>query len=255
MHWRRKWQPTPVFLPGESQGRGSLVGCRLWGRRESDMTEETQHSISIRKHFDNKKITSFFCFISHLTSGKHHFICSCHTCMCQNIISVSVLSLWTLLHNKIHLRFIYIVIISIQLLSRVQLFATPWTAQLVRLPAILILVCDSSSPAFLMMYSAYKLNKQGDNIQPWTYSFSYLEPVCCSMSSSNCCFLTCVHISQETGQVVWYSHLFQNFPQFLVIHIVMGFGISNSLCFFLESNAILNGCRIFYRSTNLLWAI
>ena len=41
MHWRRKWQPTPVFLPGESQGRGSLVGCRLWGRTESDMTEET----------------------------------------------------------------------------------------------------------------------------------------------------------------------------------------------------------------------
>ena len=39
MHWRRKWQPTPVFLPGESQGRGSLVGCRLWGRTESDMTE------------------------------------------------------------------------------------------------------------------------------------------------------------------------------------------------------------------------
>ena len=41
MHWRRKWQPTPVFLPGESQGRGSLVGCRLWGRTESDMTEVT----------------------------------------------------------------------------------------------------------------------------------------------------------------------------------------------------------------------
>ena len=42
MHWRRKWQPTPVFLPGESQGRGSLVGCRLWGRTESDTTEATQ---------------------------------------------------------------------------------------------------------------------------------------------------------------------------------------------------------------------
>ena len=41
MHWRRKWQPTPVFLPGESQGQGSLVGCRLWGRRESDTTEVT----------------------------------------------------------------------------------------------------------------------------------------------------------------------------------------------------------------------
>ena len=41
MHWRRKWQPTPVFLPGESQGRGSLVGCHLWGRTDSDTTEAT----------------------------------------------------------------------------------------------------------------------------------------------------------------------------------------------------------------------
>ena len=41
MHWRRKWQPTPVFLPGESQGRGSLVCCCLWGRTESDTTEVT----------------------------------------------------------------------------------------------------------------------------------------------------------------------------------------------------------------------
>ena len=41
MRWRRKWQPTPVFLPGESQGRGSLVGCHLWGRTESDTTEAT----------------------------------------------------------------------------------------------------------------------------------------------------------------------------------------------------------------------
>ena len=48
MHWRRKWQPTPVFLPGESQGRGSLVGCRLWGRTELDTTEATsqqQHAV------------------------------------------------------------------------------------------------------------------------------------------------------------------------------------------------------------------
>ena len=41
MHWRRKWQPTPVFLPGESQGQGSLVGCHLWGRTESNTTEVT----------------------------------------------------------------------------------------------------------------------------------------------------------------------------------------------------------------------
>ena len=44
IHWRRKWQPTPVFLPGESQGWGSLVGCHLWGRTESDMTEATWKS-------------------------------------------------------------------------------------------------------------------------------------------------------------------------------------------------------------------
>jgi len=47
------------------------------------------------------------------------------------------------------------------------------------------------------------------------------------MSSSNCCFLTCIQISQETGQVVWYSHLLKNFPQFVVIHKVKGFGIAN----------------------------
>ena len=45
------------------------------------------------------------------------------------------------------------------------------------------------------------------------------------MSSSNCCFLTCLQVSQEAGQVVWYSHLFQNFPQFIEIHTVKGFGI------------------------------
>ena len=59
------------------------------------------------------------------------------------------------------------------------------------------------------------------------YSFSYLKPVCCSMTSSNCCFLTCIQISQEAGQVVWYSHLSQNFPQFIGIHTVKGFGIVN----------------------------
>ena len=47
------------------------------------------------------------------------------------------------------------------------------------------------------------------------------------MSSSNCCFLTYIQVSQEAGQVVWYSHLFQNFPQFIVIHTVKGFGIVN----------------------------
>ena len=60
-----------------------------------------------------------------------------------------------------------------------------------------------------------------------TYSFSCLEPVCCSISTSNRCFLTCIQISQGVGQVVWYSHLFQNFLQFIVIHTVKDFGIVN----------------------------
>ena len=84
----------------------------------------------------------------------------------------------------------------------------------------LIPACDLSSPAFCMIYSAYKLNKQGDNIQPCHNSFSNLEPVHCSMSSSNCCFLTYIPVSQETGKVVWYSHLVKNFLQFVVIHAV-----------------------------------
>ena len=47
------------------------------------------------------------------------------------------------------------------------------------------------------------------------------------MSGSNCCFLTCIQVSQETGKVVCYSHLFKNFPQFLVVHVVKGFGELN----------------------------
>ena len=50
MHWRRKWQPTPVFLPGESQGWGSLVGCRLWGHTELDTLKQLSSSSSSRGH-------------------------------------------------------------------------------------------------------------------------------------------------------------------------------------------------------------
>ena len=62
------------------------------------------------------------------------------------------------------------------------------------------------------------------------------------MSSSNCCFPTCIQISQETCQVVWYSHLFQNFPQFVVIHTVKGFGIVNKaeIDVFLELSCFFN---------------
>ena len=97
------------------------------------------------------------------------------------------------------------------------------------------------------------------------YSFSYLEPVCCSMSSSNCCFLTCIQISQEAGQVVWYSHLCPNFPQFLVIHTVKGFGIVNKAemdvflelsCFFDEPadvGNLISGSSAFSKSSLNIW--
>ena len=61
------------------------------------------------------------------------------------------------------------------------------------------------------------------------------------MYSSNCCFLTCIQVSQEAGQVVWNSHLFQNFPQFLVIHTVKGFGIVNKA----EADGFLELCCFF----------
>ena len=59
------------------------------------------------------------------------------------------------------------------------------------------------------------------------YSFPNLEPLLYFMSGSNCGFLTCIQISQEAGQVVWYYYLFQNFPQFIAIHTVKGFGVVN----------------------------
>ena len=73
------------------------------------------------------------------------------------------------------------------------------------------------------------------------YSFPNLQPVCSSMSSSNCCFLTCIQISQDAHKVVWYSHVFQNFPQFVVIHTVKGIGVVKSTSrFFLELSCYFN---------------
>ena len=97
------------------------------------------------------------------------------------------------------------------------------------------------------------------------YSFSYLEPVCCSMSSSNCCFLTCIQISQEAGQVVWYSHLLKDFPQLIVIHTVKGFGIVNKAeidaflelsCFFHDTTDVgnvISGSSAFSKSSLNIW--
>jgi len=86
-----------------------------------------------------------------------------------------------------------------------------------------------------------------------------------SMSSSNCCFLTCIQVSQEAGQVVWYSHLFQNFPEFVVIHTVKGFGIVNKAeidvflelsCFFndpMNVGNLISGSSAFSKTSLNIW--
>ena len=95
------------------------------------------------------------------------------------------------------------------------------------------------------------------------YSFSDLEPVCCSMSSSNHCFLTCIQVSQEAGKMA-YSHLL-NFPQFTVIHTVKGFGIVNKAeldvflelsCFFddpADVGNLISGSSAFSKSSLNIW--
>ena len=97
------------------------------------------------------------------------------------------------------------------------------------------------------------------------YSFPDLESVSCSMSGSNCCFLTCIQISQEAGKVVCYSHLFKNFYSLVVIHTVKGFGIVNKAeidvilefpCFFDDPTVVLNlisGSSAFYKSSLNIW--
>ena len=98
------------------------------------------------------------------------------------------------------------------------------------------------------------------------YSFPNFELVCCSksMSGSNYCFLTCIPVSQETGKVVWYSDLFKNFPQFVVIHTVKGFGIVNKAeievflelcCFFndLTDGNLISGSSAFSKTSLNIW--
>ena len=97
------------------------------------------------------------------------------------------------------------------------------------------------------------------------YSFSYLNTVCCSMYSSNCCFLTCIQIFQEADEVIWYSHLFKSFPQFAVIHTLKGLGIVNKaevdifleLSWFfddpVEVGNLISGSSAFSKSSLNIW--
>ena len=114
------------------------------------------------------------------------------------------------------------------------------------------------------MYSVYKLNKQDDNIQPWHTPFPIWNQsvVPCPVLT---CFLTCIQLSQEAGDVVWYAHLFQNFPQFIVIHTVKGFGIDNEAeidvflelsCFFddpVDVGNLISGSSAFSKTSLNVW--
>ena len=114
------------------------------------------------------------------------------------------------------------------------------------------------------MYSVNKLNKQGD-YTALMYSFPNLEPVHCPMSSSNCCFLTCIQIYQEADQVVWYYHLLKNFPQFGVVYIIKGFCIVNEAevdvflgfsCFFydpVDVGNLISGSSAFSKTSLNIW--
>ena len=120
-----------------------------------------------------------------------------------------------------------------------------------------ILSVSAASPAPSSVVWVFAGGKRA----PLTYSFSYLELGCCSMSSSNYCLLTCIQVSQEGGQVVWYSHLFQNFPLFIVIHTVKGFGIINKAeidvflelsCFFhdpADVGNLISGSSAFFKTS------
>ena len=79
------------------------------------------------------------------------------------------------------------------------------------------------------------------------YSFPNFEAVPCSMSSSNCCFLTCIQVSQKASKVVWYSHPLKNFPQFVVIHTMKGFSVVNEA----EVDVFLAFSCFFYDPTDV----
>ena len=146
---------------------------------------------------------------------------------------------------------------SSSLLSAVRVVSSAYLRLLIFLLTNLIPVCASFSLAFLIMYSAYKLNKQGDSIQPWCTPFPLWNQLLFYVWFY--CFLTCMQVSQETAKVIWYSHLLKNFLQFVVIHAGRGFNIVNEAeidvimafsCFFYDPvnvGNLISGSSTFYK--------
>ena len=151
-------------------------------------------------------------------------------------------------------------------LSAIRVASSACMRLLIFLPAIFIPAYVSSKLAFLVMYSAYKLNKQGDSIQPWCTPFPILN-----QSIVPCPVLTAASwpvYGFLRKQVRWSgicSHLFKNFPQFIVIHTVKGFGLVNKAevdiflehsCFFYDPTGISNlisGSSAFSKSSLYIW--
>ena len=111
-------------------------------------------------------------------------------------------------------------------LSAIRVVSYAYLMLLIFLVAFFIPACVSSSPAFRMILCIW-VKYAGWQYTTLTFSFPNFEPVCWSLSGSNCYFLTCIQVSQETGKVVWYPHLFKNFPYFVVIHTVKGLSVVN----------------------------
>ena len=114
IHRRRKWQPTPVFLPGESRGWGSLVGCLLWGRTESDTTEATQQQqqqiqeqeIILKREFKPKALIQ-----------RHSKNSAVHLYKCQVNLNRHLIDI----HNFFHSRQNFVLMFSIELSQQSQL--------------------------------------------------------------------------------------------------------------------------------------
>ena len=138
--WRREWQPNPVFLSGEFHGQSSLASYGAWGHKKSDMTEQLTYIHTVVKNLPANE-------------GDLRDLMACSIKNPPTMQETWVQSLGQedpLEEGK----------------TTIRVVSSAYLRLLIFLPAILIPACISSSPAFLMMYSAYKLNKQGDNIQP-----------------------------------------------------------------------------------------
>ena len=147
-----------------------------------------------------------------------------------------MLSLSQLFHSPISLSF------SSYSLSAIRVVSSAYLRLLIFLWAVLNPAYESSCLAFHMMYSAYMLNKQGDNIQPWCTPLPILKQSVAPCPVLTVASLTCIQVFQEAGKVIWYSQLFKNFPQFIVNRTIKGFSIGNKV----ELDVFLEFCCFYY---------